>query len=59
MVDKEKLIQFTEEIAKEYEAGNIKAPVHLSGTNENEVIEILKDHKEGDWIFSTWRSHYH
>ncbi len=57
-MNKEELIKFTEDIAKEYEAGNIKAPVHLSGTNEEETLTILKDYKEGDWIFGTWRSHY-
>ena len=55
---KEELIQFTENIAKIYEAGKIHAPIHLSGTNEKETLNILKDYKESDWIFGTWRSHY-
>ncbi|KKM04082.1 hypothetical protein LCGC14_1767800 [marine sediment metagenome] len=58
MVDKKELIKFTEKIAKIYEDGGIKAPIHLSGTNEEETLTILKDYREGDWIFGTWRSHY-
>ena len=55
---KEELIKFTEDLAKIYESGKIKAPIHLSGENEEETLAILKDYKEGDWIFGTWRSHY-
>jgi pyruvate dehydrogenase E1 component alpha subunit len=58
-MNKETLISFNEDIAKIYESGKIKAPIHLSGTNEDEIITILKDYRDGDWIFSTWRSHYH
>ena len=46
-------------IADHWEAGRIKGPVHLSGGNEDELIEIGKRIKETDWVFSTWRSHYH
>ena len=57
-MNKEELIKFTNNIAEIYEAGKIKAPIHLSGTNEDETLKILEDYKEGDWIFGTWRSHY-
>ena len=53
------LIEFERKIADHWEAGKIKGPVHLSGGNEKELIEIFKDVKQGDWVFSTWRSHYH
>ena len=56
---KEKLIAFERMIADDWEAGRIKGPVHLSGGNEDELIEIFKRIKETDWVFSTWRSHYH
>lgn len=59
MVGKKELAQFETEIAALYEAGKIKAPVHLHGGNENALIKIFKDYKDGDWIFSTHRSHYH
>ena len=42
-----------------YEKGKIRAPIHLSGNNENQLIKIFKKVKKQDWVFSTWRSHYH
>ena len=56
---KEDLIKFENLIVTHWEAGKIKGPVHLSGGNEEELIEIGKRIKETDWVFSTWRSHYH
>lgn len=53
------LIAFEDEVAAAFEAGKIKAPVHLSGGNENELIEIFSSVSRDDWVFSTWRSHYH
>ena len=53
------LIKFEEEIKNLYEAGKIKAPIHLSGNNENQLIKIFKKIKKNDWVISTWRSHYH
>ena len=57
--DKAGLEQFEKKIADHWEAGKIKGPVHLSGGNEEELIEIGKRIKSTDWVFSTWRSHYH
>jgi len=56
---REELITFQDEIKKEYEAGKIKAPIHLSGDNEEALIQIFQRIHKKDWIFSTWRSHYH
>jgi pyruvate dehydrogenase E1 component alpha subunit len=56
---KEDLIKFEDLIVGLWEAGKIKGPVHLSGGNEEELIEIGKRIKRTDWVFSTWRSHYH
>ena len=53
------LIAFEADIAREFEAGNIRAPVHLSGGNEQQLIDIFRDVKPQDWVLSTWRSHYH
>jgi pyruvate dehydrogenase E1 component alpha subunit len=53
------LIAFEDDIAAEFAAGNIRAPVHLSGGNEEQLIEIFKKIKPEDWVFCTWRSHYH
>jgi pyruvate dehydrogenase E1 component alpha subunit len=55
----EKLIRFEQSIVDIWEAGKIKGPVHLSNGNEKPLIEIFKRIKETDWVFSTWRSHYH
>ncbi len=53
------LIDFENDIAKIYETGAIKGPVHLSGGNESQLIEIFKEIKPTDWVMSNWRSHYH
>jgi len=56
---KQELIDFESEIRDIYEQGEIKSPIHLSGGNEDQLIEIFKNIKNEDWVFSTWRSHYH
>ena len=56
---KKDLINFEKRVQKVYEAGEIKAPVHLSGNNEDQLIEIFKKIDKDDWVFSNWRSHYH
>jgi len=57
--NEEELIHFENKIVESWEAGKIKGPVHLSGGNEKHLIEIFKRISENDWVFSTWRSHYH
>jgi TPP-dependent pyruvate/acetoin dehydrogenase alpha subunit len=58
-VEAEDLIAFEREVAEAFEAGKIRGPVHLSGGNEDDLIEIFKDIRRSDWIFSNWRNHYH
>jgi pyruvate dehydrogenase E1 component alpha subunit len=54
------LKEFEKEIADLFKAGKIRTPVHLSGGNEDALSEIFKHYRAGDdWIFSTWRNHYH
>lgn len=53
------LIGFEKKIADHWEAGRIRGPIHLSGGNEEQLIEIFKRVNKNDWVFSTWRSHYH
>ena len=55
----EQLVAFELEIADLFNAGKIRAPVHLSGGNEKQLIEIFKDIRPQDWVCSTWRNHYH
>lgn len=53
------LIAFEKEVADAFAAKKIKGPVHLSGGNEDQLIEIFKDVDRDDWVFSTYRNHYH
>ena len=46
MLKKNDLISFEEDIKKIYEAGKIKAPIHLSGNNEEQLIKIFKKIKK-------------
>ena len=55
----ESLIDFENLIVKHWEAGKIRGPIHLSNGNEEQLIEVFKRIKTTDWVFSTWRSHYH
>ena len=57
--NEEELIHFENKIVESWETGKIRGPVHLSGGNEKPLIEIFKRISENDWVFSTWRSHYH
>jgi pyruvate dehydrogenase E1 component alpha subunit len=57
--NEEELIHFENKIVESWEAGKIRGPIHLSNGNEAQLIEIFKRIKTTDWVFSTWRSHYH
>lgn len=56
---REQLIAFEQRIKAIFAAGELPFLVHLSGGNEGQLIEIFKEAKDGDWFFSTHRSHYH
>lgn len=60
-VTPERLIQFEQRVAEAFEAGRIRAPVHLASPGQAEpLIEFFKDFRPGvDWLCSNWRSHYH
>ena len=57
-ITKESLIAFEEDIANEFNKGNIKAPIHLYYGNEDSIIDFFSTVKKNDWIFCSWRSHY-
>lgn len=59
MKSKKQLINFEKWAVDNYLKGNIKSPIHLSGGNEEFLIKIFKKIKPSDWVFSTYRSHYH
>jgi len=46
-------------IVNHWESAKIRGPVHLSNGNEDQLIEIFKRIQTTDWVFSTWRNHYH
>lgn len=53
------LIRFEEEIKELFLEKKIRAPIHLSRGNEDQLIEIFKEIKPEDWCLSTHRNHYH
>lgn len=59
MLTKQELIDFEKEVERRFNNAEIKAPLHLSGGNEDQLIEVFSRVKPHDWVFSTWRSHYH
>ena len=59
MLKKKDLINFENKIADLFNKARIKAPVHLHSNNEDQLIKIFKQIKKKDWIFCSWRSHYH
>lgn len=58
-MNKEELIAFEEEIKDLFLEKKIRCPIHLSGGNEDVLIEIFKGINPQDWVLSTHRSHYH
>ena len=53
------IIAFEDNIVEHWEKGGIQGPVHLCNGNEEQLLEISKRMNDSDWVFSTWRSHYH
>ena len=53
------LINFEDDIISHWENGEIRGPIHLSNGNEEQLIKIFNKIGVEDWVFSTWRSHYH
>jgi len=53
------LIDFEDDIISHWENGEIRGPIHLSNGNEKELIKIFSKVGIDDYVFSTWRSHYH
>ena len=55
---KEELIAFENDIAALFNAGKIRAPVHLYHGNEEQIIDVFRNIRPRDWVFCSWRSHY-
>lgn len=54
----EDLIAFERDVAAAFNAGRVRAPVHLSGGCEEQMIRVFRDVGPRDWICGSWRSHY-
>jgi len=59
MISEAFLIAFEKRVADKFNNAQIRAPIHLHGGNETELIKIFSSIGKEDWIFSSWRSHYH
>ncbi|MFA5863271.1 MAG: thiamine pyrophosphate-dependent enzyme [Phycisphaerae bacterium] len=56
---KQELIEFEKRIVLLWEEAKIPYPVHFCGGNEDQLIELFRQIKNDDYIFSTHRNHYH
>ena len=59
MITKDDLIAFEKEVAHQFEAGKIHAPIHLGSGNEDQLLELFKSVSPDDWKLCTWRNHLH
>lgn len=60
MKTKAELIAFEKRMAEAFERGELPHLLHLSGGNEDQLIELFgQDITPADWVFGTHRSHYH
>lgn len=59
MHTRESLIAFEDRVKAEWEDGNLPSLVHLSGGNEEQLLDIFADIRPQDWIFVSHRAHYH
>lgn len=59
-VDAITLVEFENNIAELWEAGDLPYLLHLSGGNEDWLVSFFEENvREGDWILSTHRNHHH
>jgi TPP-dependent pyruvate/acetoin dehydrogenase alpha subunit len=56
---KQQLIDFSARVADRYIKENRRIMFHLSGGNEDQLLDIFKEIQEGDYVLSTHRNHYH
>jgi TPP-dependent pyruvate/acetoin dehydrogenase alpha subunit len=56
----ESLIAFEAKVAAAFEAKQIRGPIHLCSDGQAEpLLGVFKDVRPDDWIFCTWRNHWH
>lgn len=56
---KQELIDFEIRVRDLWKTATVPYPIHFCGGNEDQLIKIFFGVREEDWVFSTWRSHYH
>ncbi len=54
----ERLIAFEDRVRDAFLAKRIHAPIHLSGGDESQMIDVFKKIRPNDWKLAGWRSHY-
>lgn len=59
MLTKQDLLDFEQSIAELYRDCKLPFLFHLSGGNEDQLLDIFKEVKKGDYVLSTHRNHYH
>lgn len=55
----ERLVALEDAVRESWEQGDLPYLLHLSGGNEQQLIEIFNEAEEGDWFFVSHRNHYH
>lgn len=55
----EELVAFEAEVAAAFKEKRIRGPIHLSGGNEAQLLDIFTGIKRDDWVFCSYRQHYH
>lgn len=61
MITKEDMISFEEEIGQRFNNREIRAPIHLSSGNEDQILRVFNEcgiDVAHDWVCCTWRNHY-
>jgi len=59
LLQKKDLIDFESHITDLYRDCKLPFLFHLSGGNEDQLLSIFSNIKEGDYVLSTHRNHYH
>jgi deoxyxylulose-5-phosphate synthase len=57
--NKDSLVKFEDEIVELYLQCKLPFLFHLSGGNEEQLLEIFKDVRTGDYVITNHRGHYH
>lgn len=55
---KESLIAFESRVKESWESGNLPCLLHLAGGEEEILLSIFDEAKEGDWFLASHRAHY-